>query len=190
MTEDRNTKLSWANCITTPCPTTLNKIITVFNDKNNPKAIVGMKVEFCADNGLVCLINCVDKQNSLHRYLTKHKGFVVNISTFEVLEKCCQDIPVNNDLSYSKAETINAPRIDDALVSLECEILWNKEYYQGSNNCLFCAKVVETSRNDTYFDEEGFVKPEKQVCVERLLANLNPDTGKPYEIYTCRVESK
>ena len=86
---------------------------------------------------------------------------MVNISTLEVLEKCCQDIPVNNDLSYSKAEIINAPRIDD-----------------------------ETSVNETYFDEEGFVKPEKQVYVERLLANLNPDTGKPYERHICSVETE
>jgi flavin reductase (DIM6/NTAB) family NADH-FMN oxidoreductase RutF len=190
MTEGKNNILTWANCIATSCPTVLNKIITVFNDKHNPKAIVGMKVEFCADNGLICLLNCIDKQNPLYRYLTKYKGFVVNISTLDILEKCCQDIPANNDLSYSKAENVNAPRIDDALVSLECEILWNKEYYKGSNNCLFCAKVVGTSRNETYFNEEGFVKSEKRVYVERLLANLNPNTGKPFETYTCYVESE
>ena len=190
MAEGNNTKLTWANCIATLCPTALNKIITVFNDKHNPKAIVGMKVEFYVDNGLICLLSCVNKRNSLYQYLIKYKCFVVNISTLDILEKCYQDIPANNDLSYSKAEIINAPRIDDALVSLECKIIWNKEFYKGSNNCLFCAKVVGTSRNETYFNEEGFVKPEKRIYVERLLANLNPDTGKPFETYTCYVESE
>jgi hypothetical protein len=39
MTEDRNTKLTWANCIATLYPTALNKIITVFNDNHNTKQL-------------------------------------------------------------------------------------------------------------------------------------------------------
>jgi len=117
-------------------------------------------------------------------------GFIINIVTPDVLEKCCGKEPVHTGLSFTAVQSVKAPRIDEALVSLESETLWNNDYFTNSTHCLLCANVVGISANESCFDTDGCVKPEKQGWIERLSAHLNPETGQPLPTFTSCIESK
>jgi flavin reductase (DIM6/NTAB) family NADH-FMN oxidoreductase RutF len=47
------------------------------------------------------------------------------------------------------AQTIQAPRIAECLVNLECRLEWDRPLYEGSNMHLFCGRITALAMHDS-----------------------------------------
>ena len=80
-------------------------------------------------------------------------------------------------LTVEKAVCVNAPRIAECFLNLECEYLWEHEVSENSGDYVVALKVVHVSMDSDRYDQlkigrygkDGFVYYIHQLC--------NPDTG-------------
>jgi hypothetical protein len=111
-----------------------------------PSALVGLDIGVHAENGMICIVNSVNKGDSL--FPSMAGGFIINIVTPDVLEKCCGEEPVHTGLSFTDVQSVNTPHIDEAVGCLECKTQWNKVYFNKNVHCLLCARVADVLAND------------------------------------------
>lgn len=91
------------------------------------------------------MINVIQKvlsiifiRGHLYKSLLHTKEYVLNSPSSDIYKKCEQTI-INNDytdeeitmsgLTEEKAKTVNAPRIKECFLNIECELLWKKEHF-------------------------------------------------------------
>lgn len=93
----------------------------------------------------------------------KKKECVLNFPSSDVYDRCEATIRNNNydddEIAMSRftvetTKTINAPRIKECFLNLECELLWEKEQFEESRETTVCLRVKHTATDGEYCDEE------------------------------------
>jgi len=129
--------------------------------------------------------------NHTHTYanILQEGEWCVNFPSFEHYPSCFETVYCNapdNDeitdsgLTVEPAKTVQAPRIAECLVNLECRLEWHRPLYEGSRWHLFAGRVSHVA-----MDEAAMVPdPEERLKALRLMYNvrctLNPLNGEQY----------
>ena len=102
-----------------------------------------------------------------HEIISKNKEFVINVPNLP-LAKATDFCGVKSGRDINKFEAcnltaipcskINAPQIEEAPISLECEVIDIKKY--GTHD-MFLAKVLAVNVDDKYLNEKGALSLEK-----------------------------
>ena len=157
------TKITWpAGTLLAPVPPALISCGTI--DKPN--------VMTAAWTGIICsepVLTYVSIRPSRYSYeiISKNKEFVINIPNV-ALAKVTDFCGVKSGRNVNKFEACNitasicskvkAPQIQEAPISLECEVLEIKKY--GTHD-MFLAKVLAVNIEDRYLNEKGALSLEK-----------------------------
>lgn len=86
----------------------------------------------------------------------------LNFPSADIYEKCYATI-VNNGfekdeitlsgLTSELATKVNAPRIKECFLNLECRFLWEKEIKEGDNHVVMCLEVINVVAEEDHLDE-------------------------------------
>lgn len=89
---------------------------------------------------------------------------VLNFFSESINDKCFDTIKNNgfdsdeitaSDLTAENAESVNAPRIKECFLNIECEYLWEHELTPGDPSLVVVAlKTVGISIDDEYYNEK------------------------------------
>jgi flavin reductase (DIM6/NTAB) family NADH-FMN oxidoreductase RutF len=135
----------------------------------------------------VCIMGCVGKTGHMYQSLKETGGCVLNFASNDVFERCVKTIGNNAydtdeitaaGLTAEKAVVVNAPRIKECFLNIECEFLWEHELIEGSDALTVALKAVSVSMDSDYYDHNKLGRYGKAGYLFHIHCPINPETGE------------
>jgi len=180
---------SWGDYLTAiPSPIFL---ITTYKSNRKPNACLQSWSTFTGDAGeFICLIGSVSKKGHLYESLLKTKECVLNFPAADIYDKCQATIQ-NNDfeddeieksgLTAEKSKTVEAPRIAECFLNIECDFLWKKDHFKGANDVVVCLKMKHIAMDEDYYDENKKGRYGKTGYIYNIHSPRNPEYGEIFD---------
>ena len=81
-------------------------------------------------------------------------------------------------LTAEKAIKVNAPRIKECFLNIECEFLWEHELCEGSDTATVALKAVSISMDSDRYDQSKLGRYGKTGYLFHIHCPINPETGE------------
>lgn len=177
---------SWQDFVTAiPAPLF---VVTTYKTNGKENACLQSWSTFIGDSGeFICIIGSVSRGGHLYQNLKETECCVLNFPSADIYEKCTKTIDNNgfeNDeitmsgLTAEKAVTVNAPRIAECFLNIECEFLWEHEHFKGSRDVTVALRATNICMDDTRYDENKLGRYGKSGYMYNINSPRNPDTGE------------
>lgn len=152
---------SWMEFVTSiPSPLF---VVTSYKSNGQPNACLQSWTCFSGSpSGFYAILSNVNKYGHMYQTLKEKGEAVLNFPSVDIYDKCIATIANNgfdNDeitlsgLTAEKASLIDAPRIKECFLNLECRYLWEREIKEGDTNVLICLEVVNICIDELHLDE-------------------------------------
>ena len=168
-------------------------LVTTYKDNGKENACMQSWSTFVGDAGeFICIIGSVAKRGHLYKSLIQTKECVLNFPSAEIYDKCELTIKNNgyeddeitkSGLTSERGKAVNAPRVKECFLNIECELLWEKEHFEGSRDVTVALKAKHISMDRDYFDENKKGRYGKTGYIYNIHSPRNPETGEVFE--TC-----
>jgi len=180
------THFSWQDFVTAiPSPLFL---VTTYKSNGKENACLQSWSTFVGGNGeFICIIGSVSKGGHLYQSLKETKCCVLNFPSYNIYDKCLQTVNNNgfdddeitlSGLTAEKARTVNAPRIAECFLNIECEFLWEHEHYEGSPNVTVALRAIHICMDSGHYDENKLGRYGKTGYMYNIHSPRNPETGE------------
>jgi len=122
-----------------------------------------------------------------YRNILRTGEFCINFLPGGYVDQCKQSICLNDDdtdeitasgFTLERSHTINAPRIQESFLKLECQLEWEKELHPGSRCRMICGKVRHISASDDFARSAVTGRYGKDSFMFHLMAMKDPYTGE------------
>lgn len=132
-----------------------------------------------------------------YRNIMRTGEFCINFLPAKYIDQCKQSISVNGDdndeitasgLTEEFSHSIDAPRIQEAFLKLECSYEWEKELHPGSLCRMVCGKVKHISAIDDFVHSTVTDRYGDGSFMVHLMAMKDPDTGQRLRGGIGRIE--
>lgn len=152
---------SWMDFITAiPSPLF---VVTSYKSNGKPNACLQSWACFSGSpRGFYAILSSVSKAGHLYRTVRETGEVVLNFPSSDIYDRCLQTIANNgfdddeiaqSGLTAEPASTVNAPRIRECFLCLECRYAWERELAEGDDNVLMCFKVENVCMDEAHLDE-------------------------------------
>lgn len=179
-------RFSWIDYLTAiPSPLFL---ITTYKGNGKPNACLQSWSTFVGDSGqFLCIIGSVSRTGHLYRTLGERGECVLNFPSADVYDRCTATIRNNeydddeitaSGLTVEKAAAVDAPRIAECFLCLECEHLWEREHFAGSREVTVCLRVKHVAMDGDHCDEERAGRYGRTGYIYNIHSPRNPETGR------------
>lgn len=152
---------SWMDFVTAiPSP-----IFVATSYKSNGKPNACLQSWACfhgSPSGFYAILSSVNKSKHLYQTIKQKGEVVLNFPSADIYDRCLATIKNNgfeddeiaqSGLTAEPASLVDAPRIKECFLNLECRYLWEKELAQGDTSVLMCLEVVNICAEEPYLDE-------------------------------------
>ena len=168
-------------------------LVTTYKENGEKNASLQSWSTFVGAQGeYICILGSVPKYGHLYKSFLYRKECVLNFPSSDIYEKCALTIANNgydddeitkSGLTSEKAKTVNAPRIKECFLNIECELLWEKEHFKGSENVVIALKAKNILMDSDFYDENKKGRYGKTGYIYNIHSPRNPETGEKFE--TC-----
>lgn len=173
-------------------------VVTGWKSNGKENACLQSWASFVSDSGeFICILSYVPTDGHMYKSLKETGVCVLNFPSSDVYEKCLATIKNNqfetdeitaSGLTAESATVVNAPRIAECFLNIECRFLWEHKNFEGSKNTVVALQAVSISMNNEYYDADKLGRYGKTGYMYNILANRNPDTGEVREDTTATIE--
>ncbi len=129
-------------------------VITTWKEGRIPNACLQAWSIYTGDGGGFYVIFSI--MNHYHTYgnILRDKEFAVNFPAINISPQCYKTVTNNAKetdeitiagLTIEKAKVVDAPRIKECFLNLECKYEWHRPLHEGSLGSLFAGKVVHVA---------------------------------------------
>lgn len=135
----------------------------------------------------ICLLGSVSKYGHLYQTIRETKCCVLNFPSADIYDKCLATIK-NNDfekdeitvsgLTVEKAVKVNAPRIKECFLNIECEFLWEHDQFENSANAVIALRALNVAMDSDHYDESKLGRYGRTGYIYNMRCPQNPDTGE------------
>lgn len=164
-------------------------LVVVTTYKNNGKTNATMQswLTFSSSDGLYCIFADVNKYGHMYSTIKEKKALVINFPSADVYMKCYSTIQNNQyeddeiqiaGLTAEDGSLVNAPRIKECFLNLECEYVWEKELSPDSYHMVMCVKVVNVVMDEDYYNEQKKGRYGDTGYLYNIHSPRNPENGK------------
>lgn len=164
-------------------------LVLVTGYKENGMANGTMQSWFCFSNegDFYCIFGSVNKNTHMYEIAKKTGQLAVNFPSKDAYERCMLTIQNNyydkdelaiSGLHYSNGTKVVAPIVDECFLNLECEVVWEKELFVGSDHVVLCVKIVNIWFDEEHFDTDQLGRYGERGFLYNIHSPLNPETGK------------
>ncbi|GHU11316.1 hypothetical protein FACS1894151_10980 [Spirochaetia bacterium] len=149
-----------------------------------------------ADN-FICIMGKVDKGGHMYQSLKETGVCVLNFPSYDIYDRCIKTIGNNqfdvdeitaSGLTSEKALKVNAPRIKECYLNIECEFLWEHELFKGSREMAVALKVVNICMDSDHYDQNKLGRYGKTGFLYQVDQPTNPETGEKTTIIAGTLE--
>ena len=180
------TGFSWQDFVTAiPSPMF---VVTGYKPNGKENACMQAWSSFVGSAGeFVCIISSVTKDGHMHKSLKQTGCCVLNFPSRNVVDNCMNTIENNqfetdeitaSDLTAEPAVKVNAPRIKECFLNIECEFLWEHEHFENSKYVVVALKAVHICMDSDHYDETKLGRYGKTGYIYNVNSPRNPDTGE------------
>jgi flavin reductase (DIM6/NTAB) family NADH-FMN oxidoreductase RutF len=133
----------------------------------------------------ICIMGCVNKNGHMYASLKETGVCVLNFASGEVLERCVHTIKHNAfdddeitaaGLTAEPALKVNAPRIKECFLNIECEFLWEHPLCEGSDIMTVAVRALCLSAERSLYAENG--RYGRGGYPVHIHCPINPETGE------------
>lgn len=139
--------------------------------------------------------------NHTHTYdnILREEEWCVGFPSFEDHQQCFETIHCNaldNDeitaagFTIEKAKTVQAPRIAECSVTLECRLEWHRPLYESSRWHLFVGRVLHVAMEEAVMVPDPVERMRTMGLMYNVRSTVNPLTGEQYGPNTLGLLSK
>lgn len=166
-------------------------LLTTYKDNGLPNACLNAWSTFTGEGGgQFCVMTGIPrKQGHTIKNIEDEGEFCVNFPNKDIWNKCYKTIENNgydideitsNGLNVEKAKTVNAPRIKECFMSLECKVEWIKPLFDGSDSCIVCGRIMNVVMDEEYFNESKKGRYGESGYLFNIHSPMNPLSGENY----------
>ena len=152
---------SWMDFVTAiPSPLF---VVTSYKSNGMPNACMQSWACFHGSSrGFYAILSSVNKSGHLYQTIKETGEAVINFPSADIYEKCMETIKNNgfekdeitaSGLTAEQARCVNAPRIKECFLNLECKYLWEREVKEGDDYVLMCLEIVNICAEEDCLDE-------------------------------------
>jgi len=176
---------SWQELITSiPTPQFL---ITGWKSNGKENACLHQYSTFFSDNGeFICVLGWVDSNGHMYKSLKETGCCVLNFVSEDMSVKGMETVKNNqfdtneitaSGLTAEKAVVVNAPRIAECFLNIECEYLWEQKSFENGRRLVVALKAVHICMDSDRYDQSKLGRYGKTGYVYGIYNSMNPDTG-------------
>lgn len=190
---------SWQDFVTAiPSPLL---VVTGYKSNGKENACLQSWATFVGSSGdFMCILGSVSKNGHMYQSLKESGCCVLNFPSKEVYDLCGKTVENNqfeideitaSGLTAEPAVSVNAPRIAECFLNIECEFLWEKEHFEGSRDVVIALKASHICMDSDRYDENKLGRYGKTGYLYNIHAVRNPETGetKPDALGMLEVHS-
>jgi flavin reductase (DIM6/NTAB) family NADH-FMN oxidoreductase RutF len=135
----------------------------------------------------ICIMGKVSKNGHMYQSLKETGVCVINFPTNDIYYRCIKTIGNNqfetdeitvSGLTVEKAVKVNAPRIKECFLNIECEFIWEHELFKGSHELTVALKVVNICMDCDRYDQNKLGRYGKTGYLLQVDQPANPETGE------------
>ncbi len=135
----------------------------------------------------VCIMGKVSKGGHMYQSLKETGVCVLNFPTNDIYDRCIKTIGNNqfetdeitaSGLTAERAVKVNAPRIKECFLNIECEFLWEHELFEGSYELSIALKAVNICMDSDRYDQSRLGRYGKTGYLYQIDGPTNPETGE------------
>ena len=136
----------------------------------------------------VCIMSKVSKSGHMYQSLKETGVCVLNFPSIDIYDRCIKTIGNNqfetdeitaSGLTAEKAAKVNAPRIKECFLNVECEFLWEHKLIEGNDDGLMVAlKAVSVCMDSDRYDQNKLGRYGKTGYLYQIHCPTNPETGE------------
>jgi flavin reductase (DIM6/NTAB) family NADH-FMN oxidoreductase RutF len=140
----------------------------------------------------VCILSAVSKEGHMYQSLKETGVCVLNFPSYDIYDRCVKTIGNNEfetdeitaaGLTTEKALKVNAPRIKECFLNIECEFLWEHELFEnasffGSHDVTVALKAVNICMDSDRYDQSKLGRYGKTGFLYQIDQPTNPETGE------------
>lgn len=162
-------------------------VMTSYKANGKTNAAMQSWLTFASADGFYCIFADVSRYGHLYQTLREKKALVINFPSADIYKKCYSTIANNAyeedeiqraGLTAEPAEMVDAPRIKECFLNLECEYAWEKELSADSAYLVLCVKVVNVVMDEAYYDERRKGRYGDTGYLYNIHTPINPETGQ------------
>lgn len=175
---------SWEDFVTAiPSPLV---VVTSYKDNGQPNATLQSWCTFVSSNGFYCIFADVNRTKHMYRTVKQTGQLVINFPSADCYARCEKTIIHNRDeddelamagLTAEPASCVNAPRIRECFLNLECEYVWEKEITPESSGVVMCVRIVNVCMDEAHFDETEMGRYGETGYLYNIHNPVNPVSG-------------
>lgn len=135
----------------------------------------------------ICILSKVNKGGHMYKSLKETKVCVLNFPSNDIYDRCIKTIGNNgvdtdeitaSGLTAEQSYKVNAPRIKECFLNIECEYLWEHELYEGSGEVTVALRAVHVCMDDEHYDQSKLGRYDKTGFLFQVDRPINPETGE------------
>lgn len=139
------------------------------------------------DKGLICVMAAVNRKGHFYKTLIEDNVCVLNFPSADIYDKCTATI-TNNDyenneisdsgLTAEPALTVNAPKIKECFLNIECELIWDRPLYDGSGHSTIALRSKHITMDSDFYNENAKGRYGSTGLIYNIHSPRNADTGE------------
>ena len=163
-------------------------VVTSYKSNSKPNACLQSWACFNGDEkGYYAILSHVNKAGHMYQTIKESGVCVLNFPPADVFDRCSSTIRNNqweadeitaSGLTTEKATTVDAPRIKECFLALECRYLWEREIVEGNDHVLMCLEVINVCMDKEHLDETALGRYGETGYLYNVHYPINPGTYK------------
>ncbi len=167
-------------------------VVTSYKENGKTNATMQSWLTFSNSDGFYCIFADVSKYGHLYSSVKNRKSLVINFPSADIYLKCYSTIHNNKyeddeieaaGLTAEKSALVDAPKIKECFLNLECEYVWEKELVPDSYRVVMCVKVINVVMDEEYYNEKKKGRYGDTGYLYNIHSPLNPENGERENTY-------
>ncbi|MCL2704016.1 MAG: flavin reductase [Defluviitaleaceae bacterium] len=177
---------SWKELMTA-IPTAMF-LVTGWKSNGKENACLQQYSTFVTDSGeFICIMGWVSKNGHMYKSLKETGCCVLNFPSGDLNDQCIKTVENNqyetdeitaSGLTAEKAAAVNAPRIAECFLNIECEYLWEQQNFEHSSRVVVALKAVHICMDSERYDQGKLGRYGETGYMYNIYNARNPDTDK------------
>ena len=135
----------------------------------------------------ICILGKVSVYGHMYQSLKETGACVINFPSNDVYDRCIKTIGNNEfdtdeitaaGLTAEKALKVNAPRIKECFLNMECEYLWEHPLCEGSSEMAVALRIIHMCMDSDRYDAAKLGRYGKSGYLFQVDQPTNPETGE------------
>lgn len=182
---------SWMEFVTAiPAPLF---VVTSFKSNGKPNACLQSWACFTGGaRGFYAILSSVNKAGHLYQTVKEKGEVVLNFPSADLYQHCLATVRNNgfeedelalSGLTAEPASVVDAPRIPECFLNLECRYAWEREIAEGDDYVLMCFEVVNICIDEAHLDERVQGRYGESGYIYNIHHPINPEdySGKAHD---------